>query len=1042
MQKLVAKHPIFGMNQDDDDAVLKPGFAREIRNAIPRQGGQSRAGGIQNTPGSVLRTNSSLPAGNNTCIGALEDSANNRIFYFLYNSSSSHSIWYFSPNDNTHTLVMQSQYLNFNLSYHVNSSSCIEDVLTWTDGYNKPRMIVVADAVAGVYDTASSNLSLQIAMKRFSPPVTITAARSTDASKATNNVCTDSYQFVFKFVYRDNTSSLFSPPSKTVLADPIPDVFQNSSNRITLTVPINAEVTGIIKKVQLAYIKNNDGNYWNFLEIDHDGSSLSYTEYFYNTEPIESVQDYDKGKTNFVPDLSKNVVVSDQRILTTMNTYDNGFEDVGTSVLSVSAATTNPSRSMHVPNSSYTYGLVYFDELMATNGVVKSVTINLGTDYANGFVGTSASPTLAASWSITGNPPSWAKYYCIVRKKNNTMSEVLQTSSLVLFYKRDIDTAAGGEVVESGKAFYADKASVPSVSSYSGDIYLKLPVNIPISLDQSYRVRLITNIGQTKTEPIKQILGDKIVVGNFGVTNWSSLTGPYCYPMIQLEKYTQGGDEFFYEVGSIYTITSGAHDTTSGTEYGDHHLTSTSVIFNQPSSGALTAGYSYTSVGASGYTSISVLSPSPTSSLVNVSVTDSLLTVEQKNVLNTAGLLAEAQQSIGTVTTVQQVFALDYSKKASDNSRAWIEVKNKKTNTEPNTISISDKYVLNSQVNGLNKFSTLYSLPPNRSPVRKLISLGASGLVLAIHERSTTVLAQYRGDRILNSPDGSQLQSLINDGGKSVIGYDNELMGGYGTIHPESVVEHGGRAFWFDAYRGEACRYAANGVTPIGSKYNMRTFFSSMGDIYISQSSNRHVYGAYDTNIDMFVLTFRSDDTGEEETIGFIDRDGEERWVSLFDYRPERYIKVNSRLFYFLDGAMWEIGVGGTYNNFNGVQNTTMVKMIMNDNFSHEKILRNIGTETNTKWSVPSIISYKIGGPLDQETELTKDMFIRRDDAFYADVRRDKNTAGMATNDAWSGGAIMIGKSFEVTFENDDTDLAWMAYANFGYQPSLGHKIT
>ncbi|GAA4391877.1 hypothetical protein [Hymenobacter koreensis] len=57
-----------------------------------------------------------------------------------------------------------------------------------------------------------------------------------------------------------------------------------------------------------------------------------------------------------------------------------------------------------------------------------------------------------------------------------------------------------------------------------------------------------------------------------------------------------------------------------------------------------------------------------------------------------------------------------------------------------------------------------------------------------------------------------------------VIGYVNVLSGGYGCQHPQTVSTDGkGRVFFFDGRRNEWCRYAQNGVTPLGQIAKFRT---------------------------------------------------------------------------------------------------------------------------------------------------------------------------------------------------------------------------
>ncbi len=1047
MQKKVAKFPILGINTDDSDFSLPAGFHRSIRNAIPNKGGLSKAGGIQNVPGTLARTNTSLPSGTNTCIGAFEDRANNRIVYFIHNSTNLHGVWYFSPNSNSHTLLIQGAGLNFSLSYQINSCDFIEDIITWTDGYNEPRMITVTSAIAGLYNGAIDQLTSLQKFNPFTPPTTTFSA----SGSGVNNLVADSRQFSYRLIYTDNTVSLFSPLSKLVLADLYQDPL-NTNNIINVTATIPSAVIPVVSRLQFAFCKNNDGNYFIFKELN-SGIAASNTVTFTNTEPQFSVDPADLLKNNLIPPVSKNVIISGQRVVTTLDVYDRNFEDIGNSILFITPAAWDGSDDrIHAPGE-YTYGIVYFDSRMRSPGVVKKSTVTINNQNASSVVpplptsGVPAGAQMWVSWGLGGNPPSWAAYYAFVRKKNNTISSVFQVPSVVLFYKRELvtaDTLAAGEFRDGDKIYYNSKSSVPGITAYTGQLYFKIPLNLPVAIDTSYRVRIIPSIGQTKTEPIIAIQGDKIITNNFGKLNWSTTDADNSYPVIQIEKINPVDDDLFYEIGEVYSISGGVHSVTTGTFKGDHYARNFDKFIWQPYDDG-TLAYAYTSKkdlpGRDRL--ISVLTQSPTAAAVTYQSvkTESWTESTVKDNYDLGRVLLGTQdakeQKQTSVASLKNSYTFDYSKIASDNGRSWIEVKNRKTNYEPSTLSISDKYVLNSKINGLNRFQNIYSLPPNRSPVRKLVNIGSSGIFLAIHERSVTSIAPYSGDKFAPNSDGTRVQDALAS--QSIIAWDNELGGGYGTIYPESVVEHGGKVYWFDPYKGEVCRYAANGVTPIGSIYKMRTFFSEKGSQFIN-TAGRHVYGGFDPNLNMYILTFSSEDSSENETICFIDKQGEERWISYADYIVERYAKINNRLFSFASGSFHEHGAGTVYNNFHGVQYKTELTVLFNSEFSHEKILRNISTESTTPWLIPSILVEKNVGS-DQLTNLFKTDFVRRDDVWYGDVMRDKNTFGLTAAQGRVRGQIMIGKSYEIGMENDDTELSSLQFVNFGYQQSAGHKI-
>jgi hypothetical protein len=1083
----VAKYPIIGLNQDDDDATLQPGWCREIWNAIPRNGHSKT--GRQNIKGTLVRTNASLPAGTNECIGAFGDKANNRIIYFIHNSNNNHGVWYFNPNANTHTKIIETQYLNFSLTYPIRSCSFIEDILQWSDDNNEPRSIIVSRAVAGTFYIIGSQAEFekQCSLYKVPPlfPPTIpdtlfnTFRGRSVGTSGTNNITSDSYQFCTQYVYQDNCVSAISPISVLSKADTFPNTVTNTRNKITVTQAVESDLQAVIKTIRWIYIKNNDGNYWLFDETTATGAA-SYSIDFYNNDSAESI---DPPLTSFIPNKSKNILIHDQRSIVTMNQYD--YEDWTTGSISavtvaIGAGSTS-SNTICAPNASYTIGVVFYDKFGRTNGVVGTADVTMpNIKKPIGETILSNSDQLHITWSLTGTPPSWATSYSIVMKKCNTYDLFWRGFGFILFYIRDGAREAASEIEDNGKVFYET-----AQNGWNGQLYFKLPNNIPFALDSTFKMRLLNTItGASDLVDITGIVGDKIIIGNnMGVTAWATAlggsSGPYGMLSIALEKYNTEPDEIFYEIGQNYDCSGGSLTTTSGRVYGDYHYeASAKYSFDKLDLGDVKYGGTfgnYIEFG-SGYTvTAPTISSSPTFSTVTLD--DTKTSVEKvkgakaKNtvktglkVLGAIGVIAAPftagaslavtaaatglstasnfikdaeERKVTEISTLRLSYSSDLTKSASDIGRPSVIVRNKQVNYEPTTLSISDKYVTNSNINNINQFRNLYTLPPNRTPVRKIVDVSSSNIFLAIHERTVTSLTTYAGGNVFHTTDNSQ---LIGDG-SSVIPYERELVGGYGTIYPDSVVEHNGKVYFFDAYSGEVVRYSNAGLTPIGSVYKMKTFFREKGDQFVD-TTDRNVIAGYDSNLDILYMTFRSSVEDEEVTVAFLDKQGEERWITFTDFLPERYAQLNDRLFGFVDGVMWEFNQSNTYNSFFGTIYSARIKHLFNTEFSKEKMLNFIAVESNKKWAFDPILVTK--NDFEQETSLAESNFEQRDDVYYAEVKRDKNTAvGLlpAGKSALTAGNPLTGKVYEINLENSSISLTHLDAINYGYTNQSGHNV-
>jgi len=106
----------------------------------------------------------------------------------------------------------------------------------------------------------------------------------------------------------------------------------------------------------------------------------------------------------------------------------------------------------------------------------------------------------------------------------------------------------------------------------------------------------------------------------------------------------------------------------------------------------------------------------------------------------------------------------------------------------------------------------------------------------------------YLGEtQIIDNSD----QTLLATSGR-IIGTTRDLRGGYGTNHPESIVENDGRVYWYDEQRGALVRYAANGLTAI-SDYKFRAFFNRLS----SYTKNLPVIGGFDRLRSEYLVTVK-----------------------------------------------------------------------------------------------------------------------------------------------------------------------------------------
>lgn len=344
------------------------------------------------------------------------------------------------------------------------------------------------------------------------------------------------------------------------------------------------------------------------------------------------------------------------------------------------------------------------------------------------------------------------------------------------------------------------------------------------------------------------------------------------------------------------------------------------------------------------------------------------------------------------------------------------------------SIRFSRPFIQDSFENGTSSFDALdkEALAQERGEITKMRA--TTNVILALSKNEATSVYILEG--YLQSPDGSGVLTKT----EKVIGNSRKLKGSYGTNNPESVSEYNDAIYFWDQSKGEWIRYSNNGLTPLGSNLKLR---NKLTDIQkqLNGEAVIKVQGGFDPLFEMSLMTFK----GVEETLAFSEKYN--GFFSRFSFTPEWYEKINTRLFSFKEGEVWEHNLDeSNKNTFYGESFTSKVTFVSNIKNSLEKIWKWLGIKSNNKeWTSPSMTN--VDG---QMSDFVKGDFIRRDDVYYADILRDKNTA---TDKLQPGqlpllhGDEMRSELLTIEIENDSTEHVELDYVKVGYQDSPGHNV-
>ena len=207
------------VNKDFDERLTPNGQMTDAENVMVISEDNGGVGVLKNVKGNLKVT--SLNIANSETIGSIEDDAKNRAFYFVTSPSYDYVIQY-NIIDNTTEIVLQSTHgtgvLNFDNEYRISHSDLFisvegDDLLSWTDGLNPPRIINI-DRAKGYSIDGFTNTEVSVIKPSpiFAPTVTPV---SIDTETVSNFLEDKFLQFAYRYKYEDGFYSPISSWSQT-----------------------------------------------------------------------------------------------------------------------------------------------------------------------------------------------------------------------------------------------------------------------------------------------------------------------------------------------------------------------------------------------------------------------------------------------------------------------------------------------------------------------------------------------------------------------------------------------------------------------------------------------------------------------------------------------------------------------------------------------------------------------------------------------------------------------------------------------------------
>jgi len=286
------------MNKSIDERLLPDGEYIDALNIRIGSTELSSMGAIENALGNSKLTFIPGLTGNAECIGALEDGANETIYWFIADPGATDMI--VSYNVGTQVIkyhVKSVSVLNFDKKYRINGINLIDDLLFWTDNLNPPRKINVKRAYPEPNPTdqiTEEDINVIVA-----PPMEAPVIELLNVAGEENYIIDKFISFSYRYKYLDGEYSALS--KFTDIA------FEPGSFSFDYNTYINAGMQNIFNTVKVSFDTGDD----NVIGVD---VCFKYS----NSNVVNVIEKYRKEEQGWANNTVQNVLFNNKKIYTVL----------------------------------------------------------------------------------------------------------------------------------------------------------------------------------------------------------------------------------------------------------------------------------------------------------------------------------------------------------------------------------------------------------------------------------------------------------------------------------------------------------------------------------------------------------------------------------------------------------------------------------------------------------------------------------------------------------------------------------------------------
>lgn len=455
----------------------------------------------------------------------------------------------------------------------------------------------------------------------------------------------------------------------------------------------------------------------------------------------------------------------------------------------------DPSFSGLKPGGVYRYGLVYYDKANRSGLTnVKTnpeLTVPFYTELENPNI-----RSVSGTWEIKSLPPKWATHYQWVRTKDTAIDSYLQ------WYTDSVVYTESNTLIEIDITNLTDEYVNNNPSS-----------NLSYDYKKGDRLRFIKD---SAGEYFNEYIDLKVVKFETGIITVENLaTIPNVTDGLMFEVYHPRLDvdeDLYYEVGECYKILDievGLDGDIVRVHQGQDKDQNPLQPYLEGATGTFKTGDTYFR-----------------NRLIPIS---------------SGGLYSSIVDS--------ESFSDFWLSDVSDIGRVNIVDLDAKRVTRPTTIYYSERFIPETNINGLNSFYdvSFETYDRNFGAIKKLFSFN----------NRLDCFQELRVSKILVEENViyDQFDKGTVAASAKVLSKEIYYQGEYGTSNPESFVSNEGRRYFFDIRNGKVLRLSNDGLTPI-SDNKMHSYFESKSNFYSAFNIIPEIWGTFDENFDEYIINF------------------------------------------------------------------------------------------------------------------------------------------------------------------------------------------